>query len=531
MPVGLTVESLLAERELWQKEREVWQQEQENWQQEREQFHRQRCSDQSEISRLRQIIASLQHKLFGNRKGEVIDEAQLKLQLSGLEESLVQLEAAEQARELREEEAQQKSQSPARRPRFVFPEQIEEVTEVLEPEEVACDPQSYRKIGEDVTELLDIVPMRFIKKRIIRPRYVRKDERESPPVAAHLPPRVIAGGLPSTRLLVHVLLAKYVDHLPLYRISGIFKQRYGVHLSRKTLSDWVRSVAEDWLSLIYYSIKSDLLKEKLLHADETPITYKDPVVKGRSGKGCLWVYVSATGEVFYDWQISRSQEAAACMLGGYRGLVQCDGYKVYQSLSAREGFELIGCMAHVRRKFYEAFELHGEDASAWYLVQIRQLYANEKEIKARGLNRLSYRNRHSRAVMESFYKRLLQDRLILEETCNSPKTLEGIRYTLGQWEALMNYLDHEEASIDNNLAEQAIRPTKLGLKNWLFIGHPQAGRRSAIIYTLVQNCKTHGIDPQAYLIDVLEKLPTARTDAESARALQPKYWKQANSGK
>ena len=145
MPVGLTVESLLAERELWQQEREVWQQKQENWQQEREQFHRQVRSDQSEISRLRQIIASLQHKLFGNRKGEVIDEAQLKLHLSGLEESLVQLEAAEQARELREEEAQRKNQSPPKRSRFVFPEQIEEVTEVLEPEEVARDPQSYRR--------------------------------------------------------------------------------------------------------------------------------------------------------------------------------------------------------------------------------------------------------------------------------------------------------------------------------------------------------------------------------------------------
>ena len=513
-----TVQSLLAEREDWLKERTAWQKE-------RERFHSQARSDQSEISRLRQIIASLQHKLFGNRKGEVIDEAQLKLQLSGLEESLVQLEAAEQAQELRETEAREKTSPRTKRTRFVFPEQVEEVTEVLEPEEVTNAPQAYRKIGEDVTELLDIIPMRFIKKRIVRPRYVLKANSEAAPVAVKLPPRVLSGGLPSARLLVHVLLAKYVDHLPLYRISSIFKQRYGVHLSRKTLSDWVRSVAEDWLSLIYYSIKSDLLNERLLHADETPITYQNRDTKGRSGKGYLWTYVSSKGEVFYDWQISRSQEAAAQMLGAYQGLIQCDGYKVYQSLSAKVGFKLIGCMAHVRRKFYEAFELHGENASAWYLVQIKQLYAVEKEIKNQNLDPLSSRNQQSRVLMESFYERLQKDRLILEEQSHSRKTLEAIRYTLGQWDALMGYLDHEEASIDNNLAEQAIRPTKLGLKNWLFIGHPKAGNRSAIIYTLVQNCKAHGIDPQAYLIDVLEKLPTAGTDAESARALQPKNWK------
>lgn len=184
---------------------------------------------------------------------------------------------------------------------------MEEVTETLEPEEVLAEPDAYRKIGEDVTELLDIVPMKFIKKRLVRPRYVRKDEREQPPVCAPLPPRVLPGGLPAVRLLVHVLLAKYVDHLPLYRISGIFRQRYGVRLSRQTMADWVRAVAEDWLSLIYYSIKSDLLKEDFLHADGTPITCNDPDVKGRSRKGFLWDYVSKEDAAWYLVQICKNQ--------------------------------------------------------------------------------------------------------------------------------------------------------------------------------------------------------------------------------
>lgn len=486
----------------------------------------QQRGDRGEIDRLRQIIASLQHKLFGNSKGETVDTAQLQMQLHGAEEALVQLEAKEQAAKLRQSEDDAKAEPRPRRARFVFPEQVEEVTETLEPAEVLADPQAYRKIGEDVTELLDIVPMKFIRKRLVRPRYVRKDKREQAPVCAPLPPRVLPGGLPAVRLLVHVLLAKYVDHLPLYRISGIFRQRYGVRLSRQTMADWVRAVAEDWLSLIYYSIKSDLLKEDFLHADETPITCNDPDVKGRSRKGYLWDYVSKEGLVFYDWHMSRGQKAAASMLSGFRGRLQCDGYKVYQTLAAKEGFTLVGCMAHVRRKFYEAFELHGEDDSAWYLVQIKALYANEQEIKRQGLDPVGYRDECSRPLMEAMHRRLKDDLEVLLEQNRAPKTVEAIKYALGQWEPLMRYLGDPKAEIDNNRAEQAIRPTKLGLKNWLFIGHPEAGKRSAIIYTIVQNCKSQGIDPQEYLIDVLQKLPTCGSDPDAAQALQPKHWKQ-----
>lgn len=521
MPAQPTVEALLAEREAWRKERE-------HWQSEREQLERRARSDESEIERLRLIIASLQHKLFGSRKAETVDLAQLQLQLSGAEEALVVLEAKQQARQLQEqEEAQAQEASRPARVRFVFPEQVEEVTEVLEPEEVLANPQGYRKIGEEVTELLDIVPMKVVKKRLVRPRYVPIDDRTQPPICAPLPPRVLPGGLPGVRLLVHVLLAKYVDHLPLHRISGIFRQRYGVNISRQTMADWVRAVAEDWLALIYYSIRADILKEALIHADETPITCNDPDVKGRSRKGYLWVYVAGE-DVFYDWHLSRGQDAAAAMLSGYRGRVQCDGYKVYPALAVKEGFTLVGCMAHLRRRFYEAFTLHKEDESAWYLVQCKALYAHETTIRKERLDPVAHRREHSRPLMEAIHQRLQRDLLILEETHRAPKTREAIAYALGQWQPLMRYLDDPLADIDNNRAEQAIRPTKLGMKNWLFIGHPQAGKRSAIIYTLVQNCKNQGIDPQAYLIDILNKLPTSPTDHESIRALQPKHWKKHN---
>ena len=172
----------------------------------------------------------------------------------------------------------------------------------------------------------------------------------------------------------------------------------------------------------------------------------------------------------------------------------------------------------MRRKFYEAFDLYGENESAWYLVQIKALYAIESDIRKLALDLVEHRGEHARALMEAIHQRL-------QEISRGPKTVEAIKYALGQWEPMMRYLDDAKAQIDNNRAEQAIQPTKLGMKNWLFVGHPQAGKRSAITYTLVQNCIKHEIDPQEYLIDVLQKLPTGGSDPEAARALQPKHWK------
>ena len=190
MPATPTFEELLAEREAWKGERAAWRGEREAWQKERRQLQLKASSAQGEIERLRLIIASLQHKLFGNRKSEAVDTAQLQLQLSGAEEALVVLEAKQQAGKLREQEAKAEAEPRPRRARFVFPEQVEEVTEILTPAEVLAEPEAYRQIGEEVTELLDIVPMKFIKKRVVRPYYVRVDKREQPPVCASLPPRV-----------------------------------------------------------------------------------------------------------------------------------------------------------------------------------------------------------------------------------------------------------------------------------------------------------------------------------------------------
>lgn len=509
-----TVKQLLAECEALKKERKQLETEVAKLRTARE-------ADQSLINLLRRQIASLTSRIYSRGKGETVETEQLLLELQEAEKALEILEASAEAARLREEKKPQSE--PKLRRRFIFPDELEEQTEVLIPDEVQANPEAYRKVGEEVTEQLEIIPMRFIRKRTIRPRFVRKDDRNVAPFCSPLPPRVLQGGLPGVNLLVQVLLAKYMDHLPLYRQEQIFLQRYGIRLSRKTMADWVRVVTEDWLGLIYESIKSDVRSSDYLHADETPVSCMDPDVRGRTRDAFLWTYLRPTGEGFYEFHNSRGNKAGAAVLSGYRGLLQCDGYAVYSSLSSKEGFLLVGCMAHVRRKFHEAFENAGEDAAAWYLLQFKALYAIERECREAGLDVLTQRKEKSAPLMAELKARLERD--LGNPPLKSDATIAAVKYALGVWPALERYLHYADASIDNNIAERALRPTKLGVKNWLFVGHPQAGQRAAILYTILLNCRLHQIDPAAYLTDILLTLPKSSSNPEAIRKLQPKYWK------
>lgn len=516
MPQAPTIEELIAEREVLRRENE--------------RLRRQSENRELEIVRLSRMVEALRKKLFGNSKSEKIDREQLLMELANAERELACAEEVAEARELVEEGSAAPAAEPAKRRRKVrdrFPEKIEEVTETIIPEEVRAEPDAWEQIGEpEVTETLDIEPMRFIKRRTVRPRFRRKDDRSRPPVVAPAPPRVLSGGLPAVGLLVFILLAKYVDHMPLYRIADIFKRRYGVRVSRQTMADWVRVVAEDWLGLIYHSIKSDLLSRSYLHADETPITCNDPDCKGRSRKGYMWVYADRHGDCFYDWNMSRGEKAATATLAGYRGLVQCDAYAVYKALSEKEGFLLVGCMAHVRRRFREAWDAGEEAASAWYLLQIRTLYSRERELKENGGDIVAWRREHSLPVLRAVRERLEAE---LPAMAHGSKVREAAEYTLKIWPTLERYIHYADANIDNNPVEQAIRPTKLGAKNWLFIGHPLAGRRSAILYTILQNCRNHDVNPEEYLADVLHRLPRMTSNPEAIRKLQPGNWKKERS--
>ncbi|MGJ8641684.1 MAG: IS66 family transposase [Opitutaceae bacterium] len=500
------------------------------WLVERDQLLRRQERDNLEIVRLTKLIGALRQKLLSTGRGEKVDHAQLEIQLGLAEAQLTSLHAQTNEREDTEvdELVAQTSKSnedcdEPRIKRFSLPEDIEERTERIIPDEVLADPDRFREIGEpEVTEIIDLEPAKFIKIRQIFPRYVEKTDRAVAPLTAPRPLRVLLGGLASVRLLVHVILAKYLEHMPLYRQEQSFKIRYGVWISRKTMGGWVRHVAEEWLLLIYESIKSDVRSSLYIGADETPITCLDGDYGKGSRKGYLWVYINSEGQCVYEWHMGRAAKCAEPMLAGYRGLLQSDAYGVYESISAKEGFLLIGCMAHARRKFHEAWRDYDERASGWYILKIGELYKVERMLKKDpSLDVVATRKKHSLPVLKKIKKQLDLDIQTLEPTS---KSFEAVRYALNHWTKLCRYVYYPDACIDNNVAERAVRPSKLGMKNWLFIGHPRAGQRTAIIYTIIQNCKNYGVDPQAYLNDVLEKLPRMKNDPEQIRQLQPKHW-------
>src|ERR1017187_7024578 len=309
-------------------------------------------------------------------------------------------------------------------------------------------------------------------------------------------------------LLAQILVSKFEHHLPLYRQEKMFHQQFGVELSRKTMGYWVEQAAE-LLKPVYRVIREDLQSGHSLQADETPIRYLDPDVKGKSQQGYLWTYSRPGGDVLFEWRVSRSREGPKEFLKHFCGKIQTDGYSVYESLAKeRDDLTLIGCWAHARRGFHEA--LVESKLAAWFVRQIGLLYAVEKELREKkaGLK--------LRAAMRSWRSRLILARLRRAMELVRGRTLpqgllgQAIDYTLKRWEALTRFVDDGLLEIDNNLIENAIRPSALGKKNWLFIGHPEAGERSAVIYTLLGSCRRHGLNPFDYLKDLFTRLPAAK---------------------
>ncbi len=471
---------------------------------------------QTENKLLRQKLELFLKRYFGGAKNESLDPKQLELLLAGLEalQASVPVEPAK---------APARSHSAVRPVRQPLPAHLETERVVLEPEEVQQQPAGWRKLGEEVTEELDWKPAKFIKRLYIRPKYANAERI----VIAPLPARLIEKGLPGAGLLTQVILSKYEDHLPLYRQERIYRERHAVNLSRQTLCGWVDAAA-DWLSPIWREMQAGLVAGDYLQADETPIRYLDPDVKGKSQQGYLWTYSHPRGDVVFDWNVSRSREGPREFLKRFRGKLQTDGYGVYESLARERGEELIliGCWAHARRGFYEAL---GEGRSAaWIVGQIGLLYAVEKTLRE---SRRGGTGPQLRAAVRAWQSRPILARLrrALEIVRRRvlPRSLLGqaIDYALARWVALTRYVEDGRLEIDNNLCENAIRPTAIGKKNFLFIGHPEAGQRSAVLYSVLGSCRRHGINPADYLQDVFERLPKAKTS--EVKSLTPAAWAKA----
>ena len=464
--------------------------------------------------------AWLRQQLFGPGKSEKQDRLQINLPLEGTTAAPV---AAKVQAVSYERVAAPREKRPL--PAEAFKDVPVKETIVLEPAEVRAAPDAYERIGEERTFEIDLVPPQLFKRVIVRPKYRHKTNRALPPVVAAAPERPVMGGYASAGLLAWVALAKYVDHVPLYRLERQ-SARWGAELSRQTMADWIR-IAAEWLEPIYRAMHRRLLAGPYLQADETPIRCNDPDEKrGGTTEGWLWVISRPGDDVVFDWRLSRRHGELTTLIEGFGGILQSDMYGAYESYAAAHpAVTWVGCWAHARRKFFEAEREHPK-AVRLILLIIGWLYECEAlwdEKKLTASNRQRHRQKH-------YPRRLywLKKLAVGLRTRVLPKSGLGkaCDYLLKHWAPLVRHLEHGETRLDNNLVENAIRPSAIGKKNWLFVGHPDAGQRSAIIYSIVISCQRRGVEPLAYLRDVLARLP-AMTTKDDLSALLPVNWQPA----
>ena len=465
---------------------------------------------QNENRLLRQKLDQYIRHYFGGQRNEGLDKHQLELLLQGLP-NVIALPTPEPkpASVLR-----LGTPHPVRR--MLAEDKLETQEIVIEPAEVQAQPDGWTKISEERTSQLDWVAPKIIKRVFIRPRYVKQERFALAP----LPPQPIEQGMVGPGLLAQILVSKYEYHQPLYRQEKMFRQQFGVELSRKTMGCWVEQAAE-LLKPVYRSIREDLLRGNYLQADETPIRYLDPDVKGKSQQGYLWTYSRPGGDVLFEWRVSRSREGPEEFLKNFRGKLQTDGFSAYESLAkTRDDLTLIGCWAHTRRGFHEA--LAETKSAAWFVRQIGLLYAVEKKLreqKARPALRQAMRAWQSQPVLARLHRAM---KLIRSKTLPQGLLGQAIDYALKRWDALTRFIADGTLEIDNNLIENAIRPSALGKKNFLFFGHPDAGERSAVIYTLLGSCRRHGVNPFDYLKDLFTRLPAAKIT--EIQQFTPRAW-------
>jgi transposase len=417
----------------------------------------------SENRLLRQKLDQYIRHYFGGQRNEGLDKTQLELLLQGLP-NVIALPPPETKTTTATRHG---AAHPVRR--MLAEGNLETFETVLEPEEVQAQPEGWKKISEERTSQLDWVAPKIIKRVLIRPRYVKAERFAIAP----LPPQPIEQGMVGPGLLAQILVSKYEYHQPLYRQEKMFREQFGAELSRKTMGCWVEQAAE-LLKPVYRSIREDLLRGNYLQADETPIRYLDPDVKGKSRQGYLWVYSRPGGDVLFEWRVSRSREGPEEFLKNFRGKLQTDGYAAYESLAKERGdLTLIGCWAHARRGFHEA--LAETKLAGWFVYQIGLLYAVERgfrEKKAGPALRQAIRASRSKPVLARLRQAM---ELIRRRTLPQGLLGQAIDYALKRWEALTRFVDDGVLEIDGNLIENAIRPKRTWEEKLVIRGPSRGG--------------------------------------------------------
>jgi transposase len=442
---------------------------------------------------------------FG-RKSEKLDRQieQLELRLEELETR--QGEAANQAESKGPSTGSTPVAKPIRRP---LAEHLPRETQTHEPQQQACPDcgGQLRKLGEDVSEMLEFVPAQFKVIRHVRPKL--SCPRCECIVQAPAPTRPIERGIAGPGLLAHVLVSKYADHLPLYRQEEIYA-REGVELERSTLADWVGGSSK-LLQPLLDVLRLYVLSAVKLHADDTPVPVLAPGT-GQTKTGRLWTYVrddrpagdKSAPAVWFAYSPDRKGEHPERHLRDFRGTLQADAYAGFNELYKSGAIQEAACWAHVRRKFYDLEQAHSSPIAKEAIERIAELYGIESEIRGRPPNeRQQVRQARARPLLESLHTWFETS---LAKLSRKSDTTAAVKYALALWDALVRYCDDGRLEIDNNAAERALRAVALGRKNYLFAGSDTGGERAAAIYSLIGSAKLNGLDPEAYLREVLTRI-------------------------
>lgn len=473
-------------------------------------------AERLESERLRQIIREFQRHRFG-RRAESLPEEQLQLALEDTEQEA----AAGQAESERKNPAERDVRAARRRTnRGKLPAHLPRIETVLDVSSRVCPccAGALHRIGEDVSERLDVVPAQFRVLVVRRPKYACRACADGV-AQAPAPARLIEGGLPTEATVAHVLVSKFADHLPLYRQAQIYA-RQGVALDRSTLTDWVGRAAF-LLRPVHERLLDKLKASSKLFADETTAPVLDPG-RGRTKIGQLFAYARddrpwSGGDppgVAYVYAADRKAERPIAHLKGFTGILQVDGYGGYNALARQADVRLAFCWSHVRRKFHELATPGPAPIASEALTRIAALYRIEGEIRGRSAEeRRMARQARSRPLVEALEPWL---RAKLQLISQKTKLAEAIRYALSRWQGLCLFLDDGRVEIDNNVVERAIRPLALTRKNALFAGSDGGAEHWAVIASLIETCKLIGVEPYSYLADVITRIvdghPNSRLD-------------------